>query len=79
MGGVLGTPACALVPDGLGAPLTAIGDWYTVDGGVLSPMALVFVIELDGGAHVKLQIVDYYANAADPTQSAYFELAWAPL
>lgn len=73
------TPACELVPDGLGAPLTAIGDWYTVDGGVLSPMALVYVLDLGDGAHVKLRIVDYYANAADPTQSAYFELEWAPL
>lgn len=73
------TPACVLVPDDLGAPLTAVGNWFEVDGGVLTPMPLVYVLALGGGDHIKLRIVDYYANAADPTQSAYFELEWAPL
>lgn len=72
------TPACALVADDLGAPLTQFGDWFVVDGGILSPQPYVYVLAL-GDEHVKLRIVDYYANAADPTQSGYFELEWAPL
>jgi len=73
------TPACELVPDGLGAPLTAVGDWFVVDGGVLSPQPLVYVLALAGGEHVKLRIVSYYANPGDPAESAYFELEWARL
>lgn len=73
------TPACELVPDGLGAPLTAVGEWFAVDGGILSPQPLVYVLALAGGEHVKLRIVSYYANPGDPAESAYFELEWARL
>lgn len=72
------TPTCTLVSEPLGAPLTAIGEWYMLDAGTLTPLDFVYVLDL-GGAHVKLEIDSYYAQPGNPMTSAYFRLLWAPL
>jgi hypothetical protein len=71
--------ACDVLLDGLGAPLTAMGNWYEAADGMLTPLDLIFVLRLPGGEHIKVDIVDYYANPADSTQSAYFQLDWQAL
>jgi hypothetical protein len=73
------TPACALNADPLGAPLTAVGVWYEAENMILTPLDLVFVLELPGGEHVKLEVATYYANPADATESGWFQLDWSPL
>lgn len=73
------TDDCTLVSDQLGAPLTAIGVWYSASNGHLDPLPTVYVVKLRDGSHIKLKIVTYYGDPADPSRSAYFKLDWAPL
>ncbi len=73
------TPACALNVDPLGAPLTAVGVWYEAQNMILTPLDLVFVLELPGGDHLTLEVASYYATPADATESGWFQLDWSPL
>lgn len=70
---------CAFVADDIGGPLTTFSPWFAVDAGVLAPIDLVFVVETTAGAHVALEILDYYADPADAARSGVYEIAWKPL
>ncbi len=70
---------CMPILDLVGGPSTAIGTWYSADGMVLNPLERVYVVRLADGSHIKLRVVTYYGDPADPSRSAYFKIEWAPL
>jgi hypothetical protein len=72
------TDACVLVMDQLGAPITAVGEWYIANGMTLTPKPVVHVVKLRDGSHIKLRIVSYYGGQGG-TQSGYFTVEWAAL
>lgn len=55
------TKSCEFVPDtsGIGAPATALSSFWSY-AGCLAMTNNVFVVELPGGRHVKLQVLEYY-------------------
>jgi hypothetical protein len=70
---------CTLRADQLGAPVTAIGEWYTLNNTKLDPKAEVYVVRLRDGKLIKLRIVTYYGDPADPARSGFYKIEWAPL
>ena len=65
----------------LGEPFTAMGSWYDYNQTthMVAPMAVVYVVQLPGGQHVKLRIAGYYGDPANPMRGANYDLEWAPL
>lgn len=71
--------SCFLVGDGIGGPRTQFSEWYDIEGQILTPNPLVYVVRRPGGDDFTVEIVDYYADAADPEKSAVYLVRWAPL